>query len=221
LRLIILGPSGAGKGTQAKRIADYFGMRHVSTGDILREEIRRETELGKSVEDLIDSGNLVDDEIMIPLVDNFIKEDNFILDGFPRTLNQALALDEICRKHNTPLDLALLVDVPDGVIVERITGRKACPKCGAVFHKTFFPPKKEGVCDNCRTPLIQREDDTHETVERRLLIYHELTEPIVQYYEEKNLLSRVNGLGDANEINNNLKNVIHVVRVPRIPYMPE
>jgi len=200
MRLLILGASGAGKGTQAQAIAKHFNVRHVSTGDFLREETKTDSALCRAVKRLIDSGDLVPDELMLSVVYEILEGDNFILDGFPRTFAQALALDEICEKLNTPINMALNIDVPDDDVIQRITGRKVCTECKAMFHILFYPPKDKFICDNCGGTLEQRPDDTASTVRHRLKIYHERTLPIIDFYRRQNMLISTSGVGDAEEI---------------------
>jgi len=203
--MVILGASGAGKGTQAKAIKNHFGMKHISTGDILREEVKKDSAICKAVKRLMDRGDLVPDELMLSIVEGIlVEESHFILDGFPRTYSQTLALDAICQRVNAPIDIAVEIQVPDNEIIQRITGRMVCPKCTAMFHNSFLPPKVSGVCDNCQTALTQRPDDTTETVKRRLELYHNLTASITDYYRRQGILITVDGMGDAGEISANL-----------------
>jgi len=204
MRLIILGASGAGKGTQAQAIAEHFGVRHVSTGDFLREEIRHDTAICRAVKRLIDRGDLVPDELMLSMVHEILEGDNFILDGFPRTFAQALALDEICRKLGNQIDMVLNIHVPDDEIIQRITGRKVCPGCKSMFNILFSPPKTEDVCDHCGGALEQRPDDTASTVRHRLKIHHERTLPIIDFYRRQGLLISSSGAGNPEDITKNL-----------------
>jgi len=204
MRLLILGASGAGKGTQAQAIASHFGIRHISTGDFLREEVKPNTALCRAVKRLIDRGDLVPDELMLSIVHEILEGDDFILDGFPRTFAQALALDEICGKLGSPIDMALNIHVPDDDIIQRITGRKVCPDCKAMFHIIFYPPKEAFTCDHCGGKLEQRPDDTASTVRHRLKIYHERTVPIIDFYDRQGLLISTSGRGDVAEITKSL-----------------
>ena len=208
MRLIILGASGAGKGTQAKAIADHFGVQHVSTGDFLREEVKSDSALSRAVKRLIDRGDLVPDELMLSIVQGFLADDNFILDGFPRTYAQALALDEMCSTLGAPIDMALNIHVSDDDIIQRIVGRKVCPDCGAMFHMFFYPPKEAFKCDHCSGELVQRPDDTASTVRHRLKIYHERTVPIIDFYKRQGILISTSGTGNAQEISKNLISII-------------
>jgi len=208
MRLIILGASGVGKGTQAQAIAKHFNVRHVSTGDVLREEIKPDTPLCRAVKRLIDRGDLVPDELILSMVHEILEGGNFILDGFPRTFAQALALDDICRKLNSPIDMVLNIHVPDDEIIQRITGRKVCPDCKSVFHIIFHPPKVDFVCDECGGHLEQRPDDTASTVRHRLKVHHERTLPIIDFYRRQGLLISASGLGSAEDITKNFINIL-------------
>ncbi len=192
MKLILLGAPGAGKGTQAKWIREEYGIPHISTGDILRKNVAEGTELGKEAKKYMDEGKLVPDELIIGMVKERLAQEDckkgFILDGFPRTIRQAEELEKI-----TDIDAVLNIHVPFDKLIERITGRRSCPKCGAVYHIKYNPPKKEGICDVCGTPLIQRDDDKEETVKNRLKTYEEQTAPLIEYYEKKGKLITVEG----------------------------
>ena len=181
----MLGAPGAGKGTQAKRLAEKFSIPHISTGDIFRANIKNNTELGKKAKEYMDQGLLVPDELTCSLVvDRIVRDDcanGYILDGFPRTIPQAQALDEALNKMGSNMDFAVDVDVPDEAIVSRMSGRRACVGCGATYHVNFNPPKTEGICDACGEALILREDDKPETVQKRLDVYHSQTQPLIDY----------------------------------------
>lgn len=200
MNLIVLGAPGAGKGTQAIYLARHFKLDHISTGDMLRDEMKRESKIGKQVQHLMDKGRLVPDKTVIDLVTKRIhaveKANGYILDGFPRNLYQAEVLPTITKS----IDAVIQVVVDDEVIVERISGRQVCPKCGATFHTFYHPPLKESVCDVCGASLVQREDDKTATVLERLKIYHEMTEPIVDFYKRQNLLITVSGVGEVQDI---------------------
>lgn len=197
MKIIMLGAPGAGKGTQAKMIAAKYNIPHISTGDIFRANIKNGTELGKKARGYMDAGLLVPDELTCDLVVDRIANDDcargFILDGFPRTINQAKALEAALEKMGTSMDYAIDVDVPDQSIVERMSGRRACVNCGATYHIVFNRTKKEGVCDICGEPISIREDDLPETVQRRLDVYHEQTQPLIGFYAEKGILHTVDG----------------------------
>lgn len=186
MKIIMLGAPGAGKGTQAKMLADRYGIPHVSTGDIFRANIKEGTELGKKAKAYMDAGELVPDELTVDLlIDRISKEDcqkGYILDGFPRTLNQARKLTEALAETGD-IDYAVNVDVPDDAIVVRMSGRRVCPACGASYHIVNIPPRKEGICDRCGAEIVQRKDDNPETVQNRLDVYHEQTQPLIDYYK--------------------------------------
>lgn len=211
MRVILLGPPGAGKGTQAKLISEKFSIPHISTGDIFRANIKEQTPLGIEAKKYIDKGQLVPDEVTIGIVkDRLTKDDcdnGFLLDGFPRTVAQAEALDEFLKNVNKELDVALLIKVPEEFILERMTGRRVCTSCGASYHIKFNPPKQEGKCDICGSELIQRKDDTEATVKERLEVYSKQTYPLINYYNDNGILSEVDGtesidkvFGDASDI---------------------
>ena len=197
MKLIMLGAPGAGKGTQAARVAAELKVPHISTGDIFRSNIKNGTELGKKAKAYMDAGNLVPDELTCDLVaDRIAQEDcknGFILDGFPRTIPQAEALDKVLTSKGEKVDYAVNIDVPDSAIVARMSGRRACVSCGATYHIEFNPPKQEGICDVCGAKLILREDDKPETVQNRLSVYHEQTQPLIDYYDKQGALVTVDG----------------------------
>jgi len=204
MNIVFLGPPGAGKGTQAKRIAEKYGIPQVSTGDMFREHLSKGTELGQKAKEYMEKGQLVPDEIVLGMVEERLKqsdcEKGFILDGFPRTVPQAEALDQLLDKMGKKIDYAICIDVPDEEPVKRLTGRRTCKKCGMMYHVIFKPPKEEGKCDVCGGELYQRADDNEETVRNRLKVYHEQTEPIIQFYEKKGVLHRIDGIGSIDEI---------------------
>ncbi|SCW45077.1 Adenylate kinase [Lachnospiraceae bacterium C10] len=197
MKLIMLGAPGAGKGTQAKQIAKAYAIPHISTGDIFRANIKNNTELGKKAKTYMDAGQLVPDELTCDLVmDRIHQEDcsnGFVLDGFPRTIPQAQALTKALEADGETMDYAIDVDVPDDNIVKRMGGRRACLNCGATYHVVSIPPKKEGICDACGSELVLRDDDKPETVQERLRVYHEQTQPLISYYEEQGILRSVDG----------------------------
>lgn len=200
----MLGAPGAGKGTQAKMIADRYGVPHVSTGDIFRANIKNETALGMEAKQYMDKGLLVPDELTVKiLLDRVAQEDcrnGYVLDGFPRTIPQAEVLDEALAAQGERIDYAIDVDVPDENIVRRMGGRRACLSCGATYHIEHVPPKKEGVCDVCGQPLVLRDDDKPETVQNRLNVYHEQTQPLIDFYRKKGVLKTVDGTQDMNDV---------------------
>lgn len=208
MRLILLGPPGAGKGTQAKRIIEEFDIPHISTGDIFRKNIKEKTELGQKVEGLLAEGKLVPDELTIEIVwDRLDQEDcknGFLLDGFPRTIPQAEALDEGLAKRGLKLDRVLNIDVDKDSLVKRLSGRRVCSNCGASYHIDNNPPKVEGTCDVCQTPIIQREDDKEQTVLDRIKVYDSQTKPLVDFYNKQDLVFTVDGTLTIDEITNKL-----------------
>lgn len=203
MNIIMLGAPGAGKGTIASQMEERYKLPHISTGDIFRENIKNNTELGVMAKSYIDRGALVPDEvttnITVDRLSNADCKNGFILDGFPRNFNQAKCLDEALSKLNKKIDLVILVDASDKQITERLSGRRVCGNCGEVYHLVNLPPKVDGVCDKCQGKLIQRKDDVEDVVVDRLKTYHELTKPLIDYYNEKNLLKSVPGFVDSQE----------------------
>lgn len=204
MKLIMLGAPGAGKGTQAKKIAEKYNIPHISTGDIFRANIKNGTELGKKAKTFMDQGLLVSDELVVDLVvDRVGQEDcanGYVLDGFPRTIPQAEALDKALSTLGEKVDYAINVEVPDENIVKRMSGRRACVGCGATYHIVYAPTKVENVCDTCQGELILRDDDKPETVQKRLDVYHEQTQPLIEYYSNKGILREVDGTVDINDV---------------------
>lgn len=204
MKIIMLGAPGAGKGTQAKRISDKYEIPHISTGDIFRANIKNGTDLGKRAKEYMDQGLLVPDELVVDLVvDRLQKEDcqkGYVLDGFPRTIPQAEALTQALAKVSTAIDFVIDVDVPDQVIVKRMSGRRACLSCGATYHVDYMPSAKGEICDRCDDKLVLRDDDKPETVEKRLDVYHKQTQPLIDYYKKANLVKRVDGTKDMDEV---------------------
>jgi adenylate kinase len=204
MRIIMLGAPGAGKGTQAKRIADKYKIPHISTGDIFRANIKNGTELGQIAKSYMDQGLLVPDDLVVDLVVDRIKQDDcvngYVFDGFPRTIPQAEALDAALKEFNEKIDYVVNVEVPDSNIVERMSGRRACLKCGATYHLQYIPTKVEGICDDCGSELVLRDDDKPETVRKRLRVYHEQTQPLIDYYKKQGILVEVDGTKDIAEV---------------------
>ena len=204
MKIIMLGAPGAGKGTQAKMIADKYQIPHISTGDIFRENIKNGTELGKEAKTYMDKGELVPDELTVRiLLDRVAQpdcENGYVLDGFPRTIPQAEVLDQELSKRNETIDYAINVEVPDENIVRRMSGRRACVNCGATYHIVHVPPKQEGICDKCGKELILRDDDKEETVKNRLNVYHEQTQPLIDFYQNKGVLKEVDGTVDMMDV---------------------
>ena len=204
MKIIMLGAPGAGKGTQAKKIAEKYGIPHISTGDIFRANIKNGTELGKKAKTYMDQGLLVPDELVVELVADRITQDDcakgFVLDGFPRTIPQAEALDAALEKMGTSMDYAIDVDVPDENIINRMSGRRACLDCGATYHIVTIPTKVDGICDTCGSKVVLREDDKPETVQKRLEVYHAQTQPLIEYYKKQNVLRTVDGTQPMDEV---------------------
>ena len=203
MRLVILGPPGAGKGTQADFIIDKYKVPHISTGDIFRENIKNGTDLGKKAKSYMDKGLLVPDQVVIDIVKDRLTWDDtkkgFLLDGFPRTVAQAVALDAFLDSQNKKLDSVININVDTGILVERAVGRRVCKSCGATYHIKNKPSKEEGKCDKCGGPLFQRDDDTEDTVKTRIQVYFDQTSPLIDYYKAQNLLLDVDGKGDMKE----------------------
>ena len=213
MKIIMLGAPGAGKGTQAKMIAEKFNIPHISTGDIFRANIKNGTELGKKAKEFMDKGQLVPDELTVEILLDRVAADDckngYVLDGFPRTIPQADVLDKELTKLGDKVDFAINVDVPDENIVRRMSGRRACLKCGATYHIEHIPPKQEGICDKCVSELVQRDDDKPETVQNRLSVYHEQTQPLIDYYNKKNILKSVDGTKDMQEVFSDIVNILN------------
>ena len=204
MKIVMLGAPGAGKGTQAKMIAAKYGIPHISTGDIFRANIKNGTELGAKAKEYMDKGELVPDELVVDLIMDRFKEADaqkgYVLDGFPRTIPQAEALDKALSANGEDIDYAINVEVPDENIVNRMSGRRACVGCGATYHIKYNAPKVEGVCDTCGKELILRDDDKPETVLNRLEVYHNQTQPLIDYYEKKGKMKEVDGTVDMNDV---------------------
>ena len=212
MKIIMLGAPGAGKGTQAKKIAEKYKIPHISTGDIFRANIKNGTELGKKAKTYMDQGLLVPDELVVDLVVDRVNQDDckdgYVLDGFPRTIPQAEALDQALARLNQKVDYAINVEAPDENIVNRMSGRRACVGCGATYHIVFAPTQKEDVCDNCGGSLILRDDDKPETVQKRLGVYHEQTQPLIEYYTNAGILKEVDGTIDIEDVFREITNIL-------------
>ena len=212
MKIIMLGAPGAGKGTQAKKIAVKYGIPHISTGDIFRANIKEGTELGKKAKTYMDQGLLVPDELVVDLVVDRLQQDDckkgYVLDGFPRTIPQAESLDAALAKVGDKMEYAIDVNVPDENIVNRMGGRRACVGCGATYHIVYNPTKVEGICDACGEKLILRDDDKPETVQKRLGVYHEQTQPLIDYYTKAGILKEVDGTVDMEEVFQNIVQIL-------------
>lgn len=204
MKIIMLGAPGAGKGTQAKMIADKYRIPHISTGDIFRANIKNGTELGMEAKKYMDQGLLVPDELTVKILLDRVAQDDcengYVLDGFPRTIPQAQVLDKALTELGDKIDYAVNVDVPDENIINRMSGRRACLACGATYHVVHIPPKQEGVCDKCGQELVLRDDDKPETVKNRLDVYHKQTQPLIDFYTEKGVLKTVDGTVDMQDV---------------------
>ena len=204
MKLVILGPPGAGKGTQAEYIVERYNIPHISTGDIFRENIKNNTELGKEAKSYMDKGLLVPDDLVIALVEDRLNKadakEGFLLDGFPRTVAQAVSLDSILDKNNDKLTKVINISVDPEILIERAVGRRVCKTCGMTYHVKFNPPKEEGICDKDGTKLIQRDDDTEETVKTRISVYFDQTAPLIDYYRAQNLLVDIDGAQDIDKV---------------------
>jgi adenylate kinase len=207
--LVLLGPPGAGKGTQAERLVDDFALPYYSTGNILREAIASGSELGKQAKEIVDAGDLVPDDLIFKVIEERLDSseaaDGFLLDGFPRTIGQAQMLEGALETRGRRLTAVLLIDAPDDEVVRRLSGRRQCVKNNHVYHVEFDPPKNEGVCDQDGSRLVQRDDDKPETVQKRLAVYHEQTEPLIQWYEERGQLRRFDGTRTPEEVNSHIR----------------
>ena len=212
MKIVMLGAPGAGKGTQAKRIAAEYGIPHISTGDIFRANIKAGTELGRKAKAFMDQGALVPDEVTIGMLMDRIHEADcekgYVLDGFPRTIPQAESLTKALAGEGSAIDAAVDIDVPDENIINRMGGRRACLSCGATYHIVFNAPEKEGVCDTCGSELVLRDDDKPETVKKRLSVYHEQTQPLIDYYRGQGVLKSVDGTQDMDKVFEDIKAVL-------------
>lgn len=212
MKIIMLGAPGAGKGTQAKKIAEKYAVPHISTGDIFRANIKNNTELGQKAKTYMDQGALVPDELVVDLIMDRFKAadcaDGYVLDGFPRTIPQAEALDAALNAQGESVDYAINVEVPDENIIRRMSGRRACVGCGATYHIVYNPTKTEGICDACGEKLILREDDKPETVQNRLFVYHEQTQPLIDYYSGKGVLAGVDGTKSMEEVFSDIVSIL-------------
>jgi adenylate kinase len=217
LNLVLLGPPGAGKGTQAERLVEDFGLPYYSTGIILREAVEEESELGKEAKGYMDEGELVPDELINKVIaerlDSGEADDGFLLDGFPRTIGQAEMLEKTLEGRGRELSGVLLIDAPDDEVVRRLSGRRTCSKNSHVYHVEFDPPKNEGVCDQDGSRLVQRDDDKPETVRKRLSVYHDQTEPLIKWYEDRGLLRRFDGTRPPDEVHDRIRATLATKRL--------
>jgi adenylate kinase len=217
LDLILFGPPGAGKGTQANRLRDDFQVPFISTGDMLRTNVKEGTDLGKEAKKYMDAGDLVPDELIVAMVAERLQEedarDGFILDGFPRTIEQAKALEKQMGELGRRVTAALLIDVSDDEVIRRLSGRRVCVKAGHNYHVEFDPPKHDDVCDQDGSRLVQRDDDKPEVIENRLRVYHKNTEPLIDYYDEQGLMRRIDGTRPAAEVHDHIRAVIATLRL--------
>ena len=217
LNLILLGPPGAGKGTQAERLRSDFQLPFISTGEMLRANVKEGTDLGKEAQKFMDAGDLVPDELIVKMAAERLQhddaQDGFILDGFPRTIEQAEALAKKLSGLGRRITATLLIDVPDEEVVRRLSGRRVCVKAGHNYHVDFDPPKREGICDQDGSRLIQRDDDKPDVIRNRLRVYHDKTEPLVEYYDEQGLLRRIDGTRGAAEVHDHIRAVIATLRL--------
>jgi adenylate kinase len=217
LNLILFGPPGAGKGTQASRLQTDFQLPFISTGDMLRANVKDETELGRKAKEYMDAGDLVPDDLMVAMAAERLQEDDardgFILDGFPRTIDQAQALDDQLSELGRRVTAALLIDVPDEEVIRRLSGRRVCVKAGHNYHVDFDPPKHEGVCDQDGSRLVQRDDDKPDVIKKRLEVYHQKTKPLVDYYDDQGLMRRIDGTRSAAEVNDHIRAVIATLKL--------
>lgn len=211
MRIILIGPPGAGKGTQASSIQQVYPVAHISTGDILRENVKSGTELGATAKAFMDGGKLVPDDLIIAMMRSRLAQDDaragFILDGFPRTIAQAEALDALLRELAISLDAVVLLEISDDVVVKRLTSRRVCSSCGAIYNAVAHPPKQEGVCDICGGSVVQRDDDKESVIRNRLSVYHEQTSPLVEYYCNKQMLRRIDAAGAPDSVRSYLESI--------------
>jgi adenylate kinase len=217
LNLILIGPPGAGKGTQAERLVEDFDLPYYATGDILRAAVKEESDLGKEAKSYMDKGDLVPDELICKVImerlDSSEAQDGFLLDGFPRTPGQAKVLDEALESRDRSLTAALLIEADDATVVKRLSGRRVCSKNGHNYHVDFDPPKREGVCDQDGSKLIQRDDDKPDTIKHRLSVYHEQTKPLIEHYEQAGLLKRFDGERPPTEVHDHIRATVATLRL--------
>ncbi len=217
LNLILFGPPGAGKGTQAERLRGDFQLPYIATGDMLRANVKGETELGRKAKEFMDAGDLVPDDLIVAMAQDRLErddaQDGFILDGFPRTIEQADALAGMLSGLDRRVTAALLIDVPDEEVIRRLSGRRVCVKAGHNYHVSFDPPKLADVCDQDGSRLIQRDDDKPEVIEHRLSVYHEKTKPLIDYYDQQGLMRRIDGTRPPADVHDHVRAVIATLRL--------
>ena len=217
MKVVLLGPPGAGKGTHAKILANQYKAAHLAAGDILRGHIKNKTPLGQKAKDIIERGQLVPDDLVNEMMFDEMKRaglnKGFILDGFPRTIGQAEALDRFLKGNNTTLDAALNFETSEKVVIDRLSGRRVCPKCGKNYHIRNIPPKKEGICDECGVELTQRKDDKPETIKHRLEVYHKETEPLIGYYTKKGINRPISGDAEVPELQSQIKKLFETLKL--------
>jgi len=217
LNLILMGPPGAGKGTQAERLVDDFDLPYYATGDILRAAVKEESELGKEAKGYMDRGDLVPDDVICRVImeriDSDEAEDGFLLDGFPRTIRQAEVLEDALEGRDRSLTAVLLIEAPDDAVIRRLSGRRICVKNGHVYHLEFDPPKNDDVCDQDGSRLVQRDDDKEETVQNRLSVYHDQTEPLIDWYDDKGILRRFDGTRKPDEVHQHIRATLATLRL--------
>ena len=220
MKLILLGPPGGGKGTQAKFLVKKYSIPQISTGDMLRANVRDQTALGIEAQNYMNEGRLVPDEVILGMIDSRLKEDDckngYILDGFPRTIPQAEALDKLLKSNGHNLDCALVLDVKHEAIIDRLSARRSCKGCGRVYNLVFDPPEVDNTCGTCQDELYQREDDKEDTIKNRLKIYDEQTSPLIEYYKNKNLTKHVDASGDIHDVKANLIEVLEEKSVTKV-----
>ncbi len=212
MRIIMMGPPGAGKGSQAKIIAKEYSILHISTGDMFRSALKNETPMGLKAKEFMDKGELVPDSVVNGLVEERISQDDckngYVLDGYPRTINQADALSDILEDKQQEIDVVISIDTSDETVIKRLTGRRVCVSCGAIYHVDNNPPEEQGVCDLCEGEVVQREDDKEETVRNRLEVYKKQTKPLIEYYEKKDLLVEVDGEQELSDVFADIKEIL-------------
>jgi len=208
MKMVLFGAPGSGKGTQAKELSEHYNINKISLGDILREEVKKNSPLGNTVKGYMERGVLVPDDVVAKVIEENIGGESFILDGYPRNLNQAMYLDNILSKKNTALDVALYLDVDSQTIIKRLQMRRVCPKCGANYHLINMPPKKEGICDLCGVELVQRRDDNPQVIKERINVFLKESKPLLDFYRDKNILMNIDARNDKDKVLNEIGRII-------------